>query len=196
MKKLIVIMAVLALACVAVTGCKTASKPSSNLPEWVLNPPEGGISGIGSAKVGPAGMQTARIEAAANARDEISRTLNVRVKNLIKNFTETTGIGDAQTVDKVFTNVSKQVSKVDLSGSQIKKVFLDEKNNELHVLVAVNPEVVSQVSDAMKQAAVTSMKNEQALWQKFQAKKGHEELEKEIEKEFGEAKADAAADND
>lgn len=185
MKKIIVIMAVLAVACVAFTGCQKTGKTSSNLPEWVINPPEGGISGVGSAKVGPAGMQTARIEAAANARDEISRTLNIRVKNMIKNFTETTGVGDAQTVDKVFTNVSKQVSQVDLSGSQIKKVFLDEKNNELHVLVAVNPEVVTQVADAMKQAAITSMKNEQALWQKFQAKKGHEELDKEIEKEFG-----------
>jgi len=194
MKKIIVIMAVLAVACVAFTGCQKTGKVSSNLPEWVLVPPEGGISGVGSAKVGPAGMQTARIEAAANARDEISRTLNVRVKNMIKNFTETTGVGDAQTVDKVFTNVSKQVSKVDLSGSQIKKVFLDEKNNELHVLVAVNPEVVTQVTDAMKHAAITSMRNEQALWQKFQAKKGHEELEKEIEKEFGEAKATMSDD--
>lgn len=38
------------------------------------------------------------------------------------------------------------------------------------------------------------MRNEQALWQKFQAKKGHEELEKEIEKEFGEAKATMSDD--
>ena len=34
--------------------------------------------------------------------------------------------------------------------------------------------------------SVNKNKNyEKALWQKFQAKKGHEELEKEIEKEFG-----------
>lgn len=186
MKKVMVILAAMAMVCVVAAGCKTGDeKPSSNLPAWVLVPPEGGISGVGSAKVGPAGMQTARIEATANARDEMARIMNVRVKNMIKNFTETTGVGDAQTVDKVFTNVSKQVAKVDLTGSQIKKVFLDEKNNELYVLVGLNPEAVSQASDAMKQAAITSFKNDQALWQKFQAKKGHEELEKEIEKEFG-----------
>ncbi|MBU1172239.1 MAG: LPP20 family lipoprotein [Proteobacteria bacterium] len=191
MRKFMVIMAVMAIACVMVVGCKSADKqPPSNLPAWALVPPEGGISGVGSAKIGPAGMQTARIEAAANARDEIARTLNVRVKNMIKNFTETTGIGDAQTVDKVFTNVSKQVSKVDLTGSQIKKAHVDQDNNELYVLVAVNPEAVAQASEAMKQAAITSFKNDQALWQKFQAKKGHEELEKEIEKEFGSPSAE------
>jgi ribosomal protein S20 len=151
----------------------------------VDNPPEGGISGVGSAVVGAAGRSLAKIEAAANARDEIARTLNVRVKNMIKNFTETTGVGDAQTVDKVFTNVSKQISKVDLSGSVIKKTFFDRESNELYVLVAVQPEVVAQAAEAMKQAAVTSFKNDQALWQKFQAKKGQEELEKEIDKEFG-----------
>lgn len=185
MKKITVMMAILAMACVMVVGCKSAPKNNADLPSWVLVPPEGGISGIGSAKIGAAGMQTARIEAAANARDEIARTLNVRVKNMLKNFVETTGVGDAETVDKVFTNVSKQVSKVDLTGSQIKKAHLDKENNELYVLVAVNPEAVSQAQEAMKQAAVTSFKNDQALWQKFQAKKGQEELEKEIEKEFG-----------
>lgn len=191
MKKIMVILAVMAMACVMVVGCTSADKQPSNLPAWVLVPPEGGISGVGSAKIGAAGMQTARIEAAANARDEIARTLNVRVKNMIKNFTETTGIGDSETVDKVFTNVSKQVAKVDLTGSQIKKVHLDQENNELYVLVAVNPEAVAQASEAMKQAAMTSFKNDQALWQKFQAKKGHEELEKEIEKEFGDSSSSA-----
>lgn len=185
MRKIMVMMAVLALTSVMFVGCKSAETNKADLPAWVLVPPEGGISGVGSAKIGAAGMQTARIEAAANARDEIARTLNVRVKNMIKNFTETTGVGDDETVDKVFTNVSKQVAKVDLSGSQIKKAHLDKENNELYVLVAVNPEAVAQAAEAMKQAAVTSFKNDRALWQKFQAKKGHEELEKEIEKEFG-----------
>lgn len=188
MKKVLLIMAVMAISCVMFIGCASAPKEQSNLPAWVLMPPEGGISGVGAAQIGPAGMQTARIEAAANARDEIARTLNVRVKNMIKNFTETTGVGDDQTVDKVFTNVSKQVAKVDLTGSQIKKVHLDQDKNELYVLVAVQPEVVSEVAESMKQAAVTSFKNDKALWQKFQAKKGQEELDKEIEKEFGEFK--------
>ncbi len=183
MKKTLIFMAVLAIGCVMFVGCKSAETKTSKLPSWVLVPPEGGISASGSAKIGPAGLQLAKTEATANARDEIARSLNVRVKNMLKNFTETTGVGDDQTVDKVFTNVSKQVAKVDLSGSIVKKAEVIDET--IYILVAVQPEVVSQVAAAMKQAAATSFKNDKALWQKFQAKKGHEELEKEIEKEFG-----------
>jgi hypothetical protein len=167
-------------------GCTSAPvAKTSNLPAWVLMPPEGGISAVGSAKVGPAGMGFARIEASANARDEIARTLNVKVKNMIKNFTETNGVGDDTTVDKVFTNVSKQVASVDLSGTQVKNAYMDNENQELYLLVALQPEVVANVAETTKNAVVTSFKNDQALWQKFQAKKAGEELDKEIEKEFG-----------
>ncbi len=177
----------LVVACAFVmTGCQSGPvAPASDLPSWVLMAPEGGISAVGSAKVGPAGMSFAKLEATSNARDEIARTINVKVKNMIKNFTETTGVGDDTTVDKVFTNVSKQVAKVDLSGSQIKNVYLDRANEEIYVLVALQPEAVSGVAEAMKKAAVTSYKSDKALWQKFQAKKGQEEMEMEIEKEFG-----------
>ena len=183
--------AVMFVMCCALvmTGCQSGgevAKPASDLPAWVLVPPEGGICAVGSAKVGPAGMGFARTEATANARDEIARILNTRVKNMFKNFTETTGVGDDQTVDKVTTNVSKQLAKVDLSGSIVKKAHHDQANKELYVLVAVQPDVVKTVADTMKQAAITSFKNDKALWQKFQAKKGHEELESQIEKEFSE----------
>ncbi|WP_300666885.1 LPP20 family lipoprotein [Desulfoluna sp.] len=181
------IAVVMVMCCAFVlAGCKSGPTVApSDLPAWVLMPPEGGISAVGSAKIGPAGVSFAKLEATSNARDEIARTINVKVKNMIKNFTETTGVGDDTTVDKVFTNVSKQVAKVDLTGSQIKNVHKDDANQEIYVLVALQPEAVSGVADAMKQAAVTSYKNDKALWQKFQAKKGQEELDKEIEKEFG-----------
>ena len=189
MKRMWTMVVMAACFALVLTGCQGGGapvQPAGDLPAWVLVPPEGGICAVGSAKVGAAGMGFARTEAAAGARDEIARILNVRVKNMFKNFTETTGVGDDQTVDKVTTNVSKQLAKVDLSGSVVKKAYLDKANNELYVLVAVQPEVVKSVADTMRQAAVTSFKNDRALWQKFQAKKGHEELESQIEKEFGE----------
>ena len=42
-----------------------------------------------------------------------------------------------------------------------------------------------EVAKAVKEQVQTSYKNEQALWQQFQAKKANEELDAEIEKEFG-----------
>lgn len=185
MKRMLMVVAILAIGSVFMAGCQSAAPVKTDLPAWVLMPPEGGLSSVGSAKIGPAGMSFAKMEASANARDEIARTINVKVKNMIKNFTESTGVGDDQTVDKVFTSVSKQVAKVDLTGSRVKNVFMDTANQEIYVLVALQPEVVKSVAETMKQAAVTSFKNDRALWQKFQAKKAHEELDKEIEKEFG-----------
>lgn len=186
MKRVWLAVSVVVCCAFVMAGCQSAPQPKpSNLPSWVLMPPEGGISAVGSAKVGPAGMGFARIEATSNARDEIARTLNVKVKNMIKNFTETTGVGDDTTVDKVFTNVSKQVAKVDLSGSVVKNAYLDNANQELYVLVALQPNLAADVAAATKQAVVTSYKKDKALWQKFQAKKAGDELDAEIEKEFG-----------
>ena len=51
-------------------------------PAWVIDPTmEGGLTGLGSAKIGAAGMNFARTEAMAVARDEIARSINVKVNN-------------------------------------------------------------------------------------------------------------------
>lgn len=168
-------------------GCAASSKKGltgeyENAPGWVLNPEvEGGIAAVGIAKIGKAGMQFARTEALANARDELARILSVKVKNMVKNFTQTTGIGDDETVDKVSAQVSKQVTSQVLHGSRQRELWISPVNN-LHVLVVLDP---ASVKEAVKQNVQTSYKNEKALWQQFQSQKAYEELDKEIEKEFG-----------
>jgi len=154
----------------------------ANAPEWVLNPQrEGGLSAVGSAKIGPAGIQFARTEALADARNELARQINVKVKNMVKNFTQVIGAGDQQTVDKVSVHVSKQVTAQTLNGSKQADMWISPSGT-LYVLVVLDP---ASVQEAVKEATLTSFKNEKALWQKFQAKKAHEELEREIQKEFG-----------
>lgn len=153
-------------------------------PAWVLMPEvEGGLAAAGSAKMGAAGPSFAKTEATANARDELARQLNVKVKNMVTNFTQTTGVGDAQTVDKVVKNVSKQVASVDLSGSKVSKVWLS-KTNTMWVLVTLDPNGLEALKTSMAEAAKTSYKNDQALYQQFLNKKGQEELDSEIEKTF------------
>ncbi len=194
MKRSILFLACLAISSILIVGCKSTPKVESpelageyaNAPSWVLDPTmEGGLSALGISRVGKAGMQFARTEAIANGRDELARIISVKVKNLIKNFTETTGIGDEETVDKVSSQVSKQVASQTLNGSRSTNMWVSPKNN-LHILVVLDP---SSVADVVKENVETSYKNERALWQKFQAKKAHEELDKEIEKEFGEFKS-------
>ncbi len=151
-------------------------------PSWVLNPEvEGGLAAVGSAKIGKAGLQFARTEALANARDELARQISVKVKNMVKNFTQVTGIGNEETVDKVSVQVSKQVTSQVLQGSRQKDMWISPSGT-LYVLVVVDPEMIKKV---VKEQTLTSLRNEKALWQQFQAKKAYEELEKEIQKEFG-----------
>ncbi len=149
-------------------------------PMWVLDPTvEGGIAAVGSAQKSPGGLQFQRTEALANARDELARTLSVKVNNMIKNFAQSTGIGDQQTFEKVTQQVSKQVASQTLSGSKQKAIWLNPATGELFVHVVLDP---ASVQAAAKNATMTSLKNEQALWQQFQAKKADETLDAEIAK--------------
>ncbi len=152
----------------------------ANAPSWVLNPQSAGkLVAVGSAKVGPAGMQFAREEALAAARDELARMMSVRVKNMVKRFMQTTGVGDAQAVDHVSASVSKQVANQVLSGSRQKDLWISP-SGELYVLVELDPEFAkTTIANAIR----TSM-SKQALWQQFQAKKAFDELQQEIEQEL------------
>ncbi|WP_265823108.1 LPP20 family lipoprotein [Geovibrio ferrireducens] len=184
-----IILAVMFVALVTV-GCggKSAEAPKvidpcfNGAPAWVLSPElEGGLAASGSAKVGPAGMQFAKTEAMASGRDELARIISLKVQNMVKNFTQVTGVGDAQTVDKVSSQVSKQVANETLNGSRQKNIW-QSPCGDLWILVVLDPAVVKEQA---KQAVQSSYKNDQALWQQFQAKKAYEELDKEIAKEFG-----------
>lgn len=194
MKKTVLSLAVLVAFSMLVVGCESTPKVKgatqsefANAPAWVLDPTmEGGLSAVGSAKMSKAGLSFTKTNALANGRDELARQMSVKVKNLVKNFTQSTGIGDDETVDRVSVNVSKQVASQTLQGSKQKATWISP-SNELFVLLVLDP---SSVADAVKASVQTSMKNEKALWQQFQAKKGHEELDKEIEKEFGDFKGE------
>jgi hypothetical protein len=187
MKKALYLVLVVLVGIFMFSGCaKKGPEPLKNpclegAPAWVIDPTmEGGLTGLGAAKIGAAGLQFARTEAIANARDEMARTLSVKVKNMFKNFTQVTGVGDAETVDKVSANVSKQVANQTLEGSKAKNVWISPCN-EYYVLVVLDPQVVQKsVADSVK----SSLKNEQALWQQFLAKKAQDELDAEIQKEF------------
>jgi len=116
----------------------------------------------------------------ANARDELARMIEIRVKNMVKNFMQVTGVGDAETVDRVSAQVSKQVAYQTIRGSR-QVALWRSPCGELFVLVSVDPDMVK---DFIKTQVETSLKNEQALWQLYQAKKAYQELDREIEKEF------------
>jgi hypothetical protein len=184
--KAVVLMSLVAL----IAACAPKQTPVSDTgmpdeykdaPAWVFNPDvEGGVSAVGTAKIGKAGFAFARNEALADGRDQLARQMSIKVQNMVKNFTQATGLGDDETVDRVSSQVSRQVANQTLNGSKMRSMWR-APNGELFVWMILDPEAVRV---AAKDAVTSSYKNDQALWQQFQAKKAHDELDAVISKEF------------
>ena len=146
-------------------------------PKWTCVPiVEGGYAGVGIAKKSAAGMGHMRRVALANGRSDLAHQIKSQVKDKIETFTRATGVGSKETVDQVNMAVSKQVAKVDLHGSKAVDAWTAPSGN-LYLLVSL-PETT--VNSEVKKAVTTSMKNDEALWQQFQAKNALEGLEKEF----------------
>lgn len=184
------ISTVSAVAVLLITGCSSKSEVAvqvapaeiknelSGAPKWVFSPSdEKGINSAGSAKVGKAGTQFAITEAEANARDAMAKQMQVKVANMVKNFTQQTGVGDGQTVDKVVASVSKQITQQELMGTQRKDMWISP-SGELWVLMNMSEESVLAVKNAVK----SSFKNDEALHQQVLGKQAQEDLDKELAK--------------
>ena len=147
-------------------------------PKWVCGNYQNDDSyyDVGVAEKSKAGFGFTRKIALADARSNLAQQIETLVKDKVETFVRSTGTGDNETVDKVATAVSKQVAKVALNGS--KQVAMWQTDNSLFVLVKIDKKnIAKEVVNKVK----TSFKNDEALWQQFQAKQSLESLEKEFE---------------
>lgn len=150
----------------------------ADAPKWVLNATlEQGLSASGSALVGKAGTQFAITEAEANARVQMARQIEVKVSALLKTFTQQTGVKDGQTVDKVISDVSKQLTQQDVVGTKRKDMWISP-SGELWVLMIATPETIND----LKITVASSFGNASAHYQQEQAAKAQAELNSELDK--------------
>ena len=151
---------------------------SEAAPVWICNAPVDGIdvSSVGIAEKSAAGISFMTDIAAADARGKLVDQFKVRVDKMVKSYFGTTGEGDAETVDRAAESVLKTVSSEILIGSKIYRSRTGP-NGRLFVLVGLDAEATQK---AAEESLKTSMNNDQALWQKFQAQKGFDELKEEI----------------
>jgi len=178
------------------SGCQTLIKPPlknadgqtnynrciQGAPAWVLTPHiEGALSATGSSAITKSGLGFAKTKALSNARDELARSLETKVKNLFKSYTRETGVEDQMTIDSVSEGVSRQVAAQSLRGSVQKGGWIDPCNN-LHVLVMLDENRVAQYT---KSAIKSSLESKHALRQVYLADQAQQELDKLISKEFG-----------
>jgi len=158
----------------AAPDCVFPEAPSTAAPGWICDEPVEGIavSAVGVAEKSKAGHSFMKNMAATDARVQLAQAMKVHVQNLVKQYAETTGAADSETVDKVNTSVTKQLTDESLVGTKIYKTRTSP-NGTLYVLLGMDP---GAAETATENAVRTSMGNDRALWQQFKAQKGQDEL--------------------
>jgi hypothetical protein len=157
-----------------VAECVFPDAPDVAAPGWICDEPVEGIavSAVGSAEKSKAGNSFMKNMAATDARVQLAQAMKVHVQNMVKQYAETTGAADSETVDKVNTSVTKQITDQTLVGTKIFKTRTSP-NGTLYVLLGLDDNAAAK---ATENAVKTSMNNEKALWQQFKAQKGQDEL--------------------
>ena len=150
-------------------------------PGWVCNMPVDGVvvSAVGMAQKSGAGLSFMKQMAMTDARVQLAQTVRVRVTNMVKQYAETTGAAKQETVDKVNTSVTKQITDETLVGTKLLRTITGP-DGTLYALVGLDEASAQQIAET---ALRTSMNNDQAAWQQFRAQKGQAELAAEIAKQ-------------
>ena len=163
-----------------VAECVFADGSNQPAPLWVCGAPVEGIdlSAVGYADKSAAGPNFMKQMAATAARVELAQVLSVDLQNMVKQYVETTGAGDAETVDRVNSVVTKQVTEQKLIGSKVVRQ-MPTPSGGLVVLVGLDPAEADGVAESILR---TSMRNEAALFQKLESEKSFDELASEIAK--------------
>ncbi|MEP2616838.1 MAG: LPP20 family lipoprotein [Marinomonas sp.] len=166
----------------AIPDCVFADGSNQAAPDWVCGAPVEGValSAVGYSEKSAAGPNYMKQMAATAARVELAQVLSVDLQNMVKQYVETTGAGDAETVDRVNTVVTKQVTDQELIGSKVIRQ-MPTPSGGLVVLVGLDP---SQAEDVAESILRTSMRSEAALFQKLEAEKSFDELAEEIAKRY------------
>ncbi len=148
-------------------------------PTWACGNSEleGYYSAVGSAPLSKIGHGFSRREALANGRSNLAQQIETLVKDKVETFVRSTGIGADEVADKVSTQISKQVAKVTLQGSKQVKYWENPNSGDIYLLVSIAHDAVNS---AAKDRVLSSYKNNNALWQQFQAKNALEALEQEF----------------
>ena len=164
----------------ATAGCKIDGEQA---PKWVCIPDAGEslIAGLGTATKNPANDYGFQVkQAQASGRESIVQTVELKVQNVFKAWQRSTAQGTpSATFESDVENTSRQTANLSLKGSKIADSWQHEKTGTLYVLMTAP---VDQAEAAM----LSSLRNENALWQQFQSQKAQDELKAEFNKEFRE----------
>ena len=189
MTKTVSTIALLALVTVSITGCsdkeampkETKYTPTFECkvenvlaPRWTCIPDVTGYyAGVGIANKSAAGMAHMRKVAVMNGRSDLTQQIKTKVKDKMEGFTETTGMGDAETVDHVTTSVTSQLAGETLSQSKAVDMWT-APSGALYMLVTIPEDAVNSV---VKNSVKTSLDNDNARWQQYRSEDAQKKLD-------------------
>jgi len=188
-KKGILVSGIIIVGSLLIMACATPSGPhpvspegqAQCIPKWVENPPsaEDGVYGSGLAKLQMAALS--KQTADQRARNEVVKTIRVKVETMLKEFMQQSGLGEQAQALNFSESVSKHISSDVLSGCKIvkRKVCPDGTWYSLALWPIGNADALKK---EINNQAKKMVKNEVALYNEFKAKQSFEELQKEIDK--------------
>ncbi len=175
---------------VATAGCgKDVTTPDEQLPSefagapsWVLegcadywDDDDGArLCGVGDAKIGRS-MSIARTKATSRARAEIGRTLETKVKSMIKDFQEQVTDGESEMTAEQFSSTTVLLSKSTLNGTTIQETWVSQ-TNQLYILVGLD---IEAFENSVRQ--MDEMSSQLRAFIEARARKSFTELEEQMD---------------
>ena len=121
-------------------------------------------------------LSLAKAMATQRTRASMALVAQAQVTALSKDFQQQLGAGDTGQINAAFTQVSEGLADQQLIKSSIIKTKVTEENGLYSVQMMLGMPIKDNIEDAL----VKEISQDEALYQEFQAWKGHNELAKKV----------------
>lgn len=165
---------VAALAALVISACATSSHVNTReIPSWYLNPPTSKTVFYGTGSAKEQSLELSRSLAVAIARSVVAQDVRIVVKTGITRYLQQAGSGKDQQALNFGDEVTRQVSKVALSGCSVEKVVVTN-NGRVYALVSYP---VTTMNDSAKQAFT---RDQAAAFAQFQSDQAVKAMDDEL----------------
>ena len=161
--------------------CTFPDDPNAAAPDWICNQESVSGASLAAVGIGESKYNSLRIsQCLGSARVQMAQVLNVSVKSIFQQYRARTGSEEQEPLEQMSKSIIEQLTDAHLQSTSIKRQA-SSPNGIFYCLVVVKQSQNELISKAANAAAKTSMGNQRALWQKFQAKMSIDEMTQKLE---------------
>jgi hypothetical protein len=157
-----------------IEGCQ---RENVEAPQWICEPyVQGYYSAISIVAESPSGAEKTKAIALFEGRRNLAQNIKAQVKDKVRSFVLETELGGMDTASNINADVSREISRVDLSSS-VGIGNWAAPSSTLYMHVTLEENIVNTIA---KEAVINSLKNNSTLWETFQSKSYSKKLDKEF----------------